>query len=348
MNKDVIASPSLTIKEALKKLEKSGLRCVFVEKNNKLFGSLTDGDIRKLIIYGKNLNQKISKVCNKNPKFLDKSEYSMKTAKKLFLKYKIDVLPITEKNKVVDIISIKDLFKNKKILKKNSVFILAGGKGERLMPFTSVLPKPLIPINGTPIIKIIIDSFNYQSTKNIFISINHKYSIIKSYINSEIKNHKFKFIKEKKPLGTIGSLKLVNEKDLSNNIIVTFCDIIFQNNMEPLMELHEKSKNDLTLVVARKTIKIPYGVCKISNKGKFIKIDEKPESNQFINVCYYIINKKMLKYIPKNKKFDMTELIQKIKSNNNKIGVYPIEDKSWFDVGQWPNYKNTVNSFNNI
>ena len=128
------------------------------------------------------------------------------------------------------------------------------GKGERLMPFTSVLPKPLIPINGTPIIKIIIDSFNYQSTKNIFISINHKYSIIKSYINSEIKNHKFKFIKEKKPLGTIGSLKLVNEKDLSNNIIVTFCDIIFQNNMEPLMQLHEKSKNDLTLVVARKTI----------------------------------------------------------------------------------------------
>ena len=101
-------------------------------------------------------------------------------------------------------------------------------------------------------------------------------------------------------------------------------------------------------MVARKTIKIPYGVCKISNKGKFIKIDEKPESNQFINVCYYIINKKMLKYIPKNKKFDMTELIQKIKSTNNKIGVYPIEDKSWVDVGQWPNYKNTVNSFNNI
>ena len=348
MNKDIVINPDLTIKEALQKIEKSGLKCVFIEKNNKLIGSLTDGDIRRLIINGKNLNQKITNVYNKNPKFICRSEYSMKMARKLFLKYKLDVLPITEKNKVIDVVSIKDLFKSKKFLKKNSVFILAGGKGERLMPFTSILPKPLIPINGTPIIKLIINKFNFQSTKNIFISLNYKYSIIKSYISSEIKNHKLKFIREKTPLGTIGSLKLIDGRDLSNNIIVTFCDIIFQNNMEPVLALHEKYKNDLTLVVAPKKIKIPYGVCKIGNTGKFIKIDEKPETNQLINVGYYIVNKKMLKYIPKNKKFDMTELIQKIKLHKNKIGMYPIDDNSWFDVGEWPNYKNTLNHFNNI
>ncbi|MDA9604789.1 sugar phosphate nucleotidyltransferase [Candidatus Pelagibacter sp.] len=348
MNKDIIISPDLTIKEALQKIEKSGLKCIFIEKDNKLIGSLSDGDVRRLIIQGKNLNQQINNVYNKNPKFLSKTNYSLKMARKLFSKYKLDVLPITEKNKVVDIIAVKDLFKNKKFLKKNSVFILAGGKGERLMPFTSILPKPLIPINGTPIIKLIINNFNYELTKNIFISLNYKYSIIKSYISSEIKNYKLKFIKEKNPLGTIGSLKLVDEKDLSNNIIVTFCDIIFQNNMDPVLELHEKSKNDLTFVVASKKMKIPYGVCKISKNGKFIKIDEKPETNNLINVGYYIISKKMLKYIPKNKKFDMTELIQKIKSNKNKIGMYTIDDDSWFDVGEWPNYKNTLNHFNNI
>jgi dTDP-glucose pyrophosphorylase len=348
MNKDIIIKPNLTIMEALQKIEKSGLKCVFIEKNNKLIGSLTDGDIRRLIIRGKSLNHKITNIYNKNPKFLSKDNYSVKIAKKLFLKYKLDVLPITEKSKVVDTVNVKDLFKNKKFSKKNSIFILAGGKGERLMPFTSILPKPLIPINGTPILKLIIDNFNFETTKNIFISLNYKYSIIKSYINSEVKNHKLKFIKEKKHLGTIGSLKLVNEKDLSNNIIVTFCDIIFQNNMDSVLTLHEKYKNDLTFVVAPKKIKIPYGVCKISNNGKFIRINEKPESNQLINVGYYIISKKMLKYIPKNKKFDMTELIQKIKSNKNKIGMYPIDDDSWFDIGEWANYKNTLNHFNNI
>jgi len=246
------------------------------------------------------------------------------------------------------VVTMQDFYKTKKYTKKNSVFILAGGKGERLMPFTSILPKPLIPVNGTPIIKLIIDSFNYQSTKNIFISLNYKSSIIKSYIKSEIKNHNIKFVKEPKPLGTIGSLKLVNQKELSNNIIVVFSDVIFQNNMNKVLEEHEASKNDLTFVVSRKKIQIPYGICKINSKSKFIKIDEKPESYQFINVGYYIINKKMIKYIKKNKKFDMTELIKKIKLGNNKIGVYPINDESWHDVGEWPKYKNTVSNFDSF
>ena len=347
MLKNLIINQNLSIKDALKKVEISGQRCVYIEKNNKLIGSLTDGDLRKLIIKDIDLNKKITSFYNKNPKYLDKKNFSIAKVKKILLKHKIDSLPITDKKKIIKVLSWRDVVKNKSALQKNSIFIIAGGRGERLMPFTSILPKPVIPINGVPIIKLIIDSFNADEVKEIFVSVNYKNSIIKSYLNSEIKDKKIIFLNEKKPLGTIGSIKLANEKKITNNVIISFCDIFFQTNMKNVLDFHERNKNDLTIVVAQKKIQVPYGVCKISKKGNFIKIDEKPTTKQFVNVGYYILNKKMFKYIPKGKKMDVTELIKKIKSEKNKIKVFPIEDDNWFDVGQWSNYRNTINNFTN-
>jgi len=346
--KNLIIKPHNSIKEALKKIDLSGQRCIYVEKNNRLIGSLTDGDIRKLIIKDINLNKKIANFYNKKPKFLEKKIFTINRAKKLLLKYKIDSLAITNNKKVIEVINWRDIVKNKSITKKNSIFIIAGGRGERLMPFTSILPKPLIPVNGVPIIKLIINSFSSENTKEIFVSVNYKHTIIKSYLKSEIKDKKIVFLEEKKPLGTIGSLKLAKEKNLSNNVIITFCDVFFQTSMKNVMDFHEKNKNDLTIVVAKKKIQIPYGVCKISKKGNFIKIDEKPTSKQFVNVGYYILNKKMFKYIPKEKRMDVTELIKKIKSGKNRIKIFPVEDETWFDVGQWSNYKNTIDSFTDL
>jgi len=347
MFRNLIINQNLSLKDALKKIEASGQKCIYIEKNNKLIGSLTDGDVRKLIIKDINLNKKITNFYNKNPKYLDTKNFSTNRAKKLLLKYKIDSLPITNKKKVVKVISWRDLMKNKDSSQKNSIFIIAGGRGERLMPFTSILPKPLIPVNGVPIIKLIINSFDKDEVKEIFVSVNYKNSIIKSYLKSEIKDKKIIFLNEKKPLGTIGSIKLANEKTLTNNVIISFCDIFFQTNMKNVLEFHEKNKNDLTIVVAQKKIQVPYGVCKITKNGNFIKINEKPITKQFVNVGYYILNKKMFKYIPKNKKMDVTELIKKVKTSKNKIKVFPIEDENWFDVGQWSNYQNTINNLKN-
>ena len=208
----LIINGNLSIKEAIKKVEISGQRCVYIEKNNKLIGSLTDGDLRKLIIKDINLNKKISKYFNRNPKYIERKKFSIVKAKKILLKYKIDSLPITIDKKVVQVITWRDIVKNKLPTQKYSIFIIAGGRGERLMPFTSILPKPLIPVNGVPIIKLIINSFDSENTKEIYVSLNYKHSIIKSYLNSEIKDKKIIYLKERNPLGTIGSIKLANEK----------------------------------------------------------------------------------------------------------------------------------------
>lgn len=345
--KKITLNKKATLKEALEHVEASGSKCLYVVENNRLIGSITDGDIRRAILKNVKLSEKITNFFNKKPKFLTKENYSIPNAKKIFLKYKIDTLPITSKGKIIGNINWRDLFKLQKNKKNQSVFILAGGEGQRLKPFTMILPKPLIPINGVPVIKKIIDSFDHENTNNIFISLNYKNKIIKSYLNSEIKKHKLFFIKEQKPLGTIGSLSLINEKKLMNNLVITFCDILFENKMDNVMIEHEKNNNDLTIVVSKKIIKNPYGVCKINNNAKFIKIDEKPEEELFINVGYYIIKKSLIKLIPKNKSFNMTDLIKKIKKLKFKIGIYPIPDNKWYDVGEWHSYKHTIENFQN-
>ncbi len=348
MLKNSVCSPNISIKEALKKIELSGLRCIYIEKNNRLVGSLTDGDIRELILKNINLEKKVEKFFNKKPKFLEKKLFTINEAKKIFFKYKIDSLPLTNNKKIIEIITLQDIVKNKFTNQKNSIIIMAGGKGERLLPFTSILPKPLIPINGTPIIKLIINSFALDKVKEIFVSVNYKSLILKSYLKSEIKDRKIIFITEPKPLGTIGALKLVDQKKLSDDIIITFCDIFFQKNMDNVLNFHKKNHNDLTIVVAKKKIQIPYGVCKLSRTGNFIKISEKPINECFVNVGYYIIKKKMLKYIIKGKRLDITDLIKKIKSGKNKIKTYPINENTWHDVGQWANYKDALNSLKTL
>jgi len=342
MIKNFICSPNITILEALKKIDLSGLRCIYIENNNKLVGSLTDGDIRELILKNVNLNKKIKNYFNKKPKFLERKNFTIENAKNIFFKHAIDTLPITQNSRILEIITLKDIIKNKSFFEKNSVVIMAGGQGKRLLPFTSILPKPLIPINGTPIIKLIINSFDSENLKEIFVTTNYKNSILKSYLKDEIKNKKLVFIDEKKPLGTAGSLSLINKKMLSNDFIVTFCDIFFQKNMKNVLNFHKKNRNDLTIVVAKKRDQLPYGVCKFSKSGKFIKINEKPISEYFVNVGYYILNKKMLKYVSKRKKFDMTELIKVIKLNKQKIKTYPIQEDEWHDVGQWTHYRNAI------
>ena len=119
----LIIKDNLSIKEAIKKVEISGQRCVYIEKNNKLIGSLTDGDLRKLIIKDVNLTKKITKYFNKNPKYLEKKNFSITRAKKILLKYKIDTLPVTNKRKIIQVITWRDIVKNK-FLRKNILYLL--------------------------------------------------------------------------------------------------------------------------------------------------------------------------------------------------------------------------------
>ena len=349
--KEFLIQKSCTIIEALKRMSKSGEKSlIVVNHNEKLLGILSDGDLRRAILNKKKLTENISKIYNSNSFYLFENSYDLENLKKKALKQKIYFIPILNRNKkVTNLLTSTDLFsENKNIKTKNKnipVVIMAGGLGTRLEPFTKVLPKPLIPIDGKPIIDHIIESFKNSGSNTFYITLNYKSKILKSYF--EELNHKYKifFLEQKKPLGTAGALFLLKNR-IAKNFFVTNSDIILNTDYIDLYNFHIESKNDITLVVAAKEYEIPYGSCEISSNGNLLKINEKPKYNFLINSGLYLLNNKILKLLKKNNKIDMNELIELAIEKKFKIKIYPVSDKQWIDVGQWVEYKKIVEKFN--
>ena len=185
--KKIIIRQNSNLKNALKQMSATGEKClVVVDKKNKLLGTLSDGDVRRAILNGKINEDKISVYYQKRSTFLRKENYSLSQAKNIFLKKRIDVIPIVDRlKKVVDVITFEDIFKKNKSSIRSKTFsktviIMAGGKGTRLEPFTNVLPKPLVPINEKPVIEHIIEKFIENNVSNFFITTNYKSKIIKA------------------------------------------------------------------------------------------------------------------------------------------------------------------------
>jgi dTDP-glucose pyrophosphorylase len=353
--KNNTVTESATILEVVKKIDNEKLNSIVVlDKKKKVLGIFTLGDFRRAVFNGLDINSNISLILNKNFEYLLEG-FLISEAKKIFNRNKLILdIPILKKNfNLLKIISREDIFssselRRKKISLKNlPVVIMAGGKGVRLDPFTRVLPKALIPIGNDPIMKIIMDNFIKFSSNNFYISLNEKANMIKAYLSDYKYSHRIKYIEEKKPLGTAGSLRLL-KNNFKTSFFVTNCDIIIDSHYPSILEFHEKNNYDLTLIASHRSYKIPYGVCSIDKNGELNGIKEKPHQDLFVNTGFYIIRPRVLKIIPPNINFDMNELINKAKKNNMKIGVFPISENSWIDIGQLTEYKKLLNKINLI
>ena len=336
-------SKNSSIRYAIKKLDKGGIGFITViDDNNKVIGILTDGDFRRAVLDRIELTTPVEKIANNNFIFLRK-HYNKKEAEDLLRNPKVKHIPILDNKELVDIITEDTFFniKREKISKKEKlnlpVIIMAGGKGTRLDPFTRILPKPLIPFGDKPIIEIIMDEYAKFGMKNFYISINHKGKMIKAYFEDHESDYSFQYIYEDKPLGTAGALKYLEGK-ICSSFFVSNCDIIIKDDYTKIYDFHKKGNYSLTLVGSMQHHTIPYGVCEIENGGTLKKINEKPEYDFLVNTGMYLLNPEVLKYIPENEFFHITHLIDNLKNEGFEVGVYPVSEKSWVDVGQWGEY----------
>ena len=338
-----------TIKSASNKMSKDGNRClIVVDDDNSFLGTLSTGDIRKFITNGNKITSKINDVYQKNPFFI-RNNTKIKNYKNYFIKKKLDLIPvINESKKIIDIITNeKFLIKKKKINKKNqnySVIIMAGGKGTRLAPFTHVLPKPLIPVNKKTLIEHIFFQLKKNGIKNINISVNYKSKTLIAFLEEMKKtNFKINFIKEKKPLGTIGILRKTY-KNVKKNILITNCDTIIKCDYNQILKHHVRSNFCITLVLANKKQRLPYGACEINrNSNELVSLSEKPNISYVANTGFFFLKKEIIKLIPKGKFYNATDLIRKCLLKGKKIGVFLINEKKWLDVGQWKEYEDASN-----
>lgn len=332
-----MSDPRCTLVEAMQKIDENSRGILFItDENQRLIGVLTDGDIRRWIIQTGNLNVSVGQMMNQNPKKIHCME--MSRAKEYMLHCMVTALPVIDDAGVIKEIIFKDPASKKageysKTLSNVPVIIMAGGKGTRLYPYTKILPKPLIPIGDIPIMERIIDCFHLFGICNFYITVNYRKNMIKSYFAELQGEYKMHYIEEEKPLGTAGSLRLINE-DFSAPVIITNCDILIDEDYERIYNYHYQTGNELTIVAALKNIIVPYGVIHSKENGAVESMDEKPKISHFVNTGMYIMNPDLIKEIPENTFFHMTDLVDSLLAAGRRVGMYPISEDSFLDMGE--------------
>lgn len=346
--KMLFASPDILIRDAWKQINLNRKKILIIVNDNKhLIGVVTDGDFRRWVLADKSLNVAVMSVINRNPLCASDKD-SIGFIRKLMLDNEIEAVPVIDsKKKVVDVVFWSDImqgdFKIHVTRKKINIpaVILAGGMGNRLDPFTRVLPKPLIPVGYKTIMELILDRFNEYGVNDFYVSLGYRSNMIKAYFKDFDQKYKLNFFQEAKPLGTAGPLKLIAGK-IKQTFFVSNCDILVDADYTDILNFHKKNKYAITMVCSMKHIVVPYGVVQITKGGQLKNMKEKPEFDFFVSTGLYILEPNVLKLIPGNQKFHMTQLVDKVKKANGKIGVYPIEDKAWVDIGQLKEYKRTI------
>ena len=282
LKNNVLINEDAKIFQSLVKLNDVSVKCLIVlGANKKVKGTLTDGDIRRAFLKNKNHNFTIKEVYNKNFRFFYETKYNLKKIESILKNKKnhIDVIPILNKNKTLNRLFTLENFINKseifkKEIKDTKVIIMAGGLGTRLLPLSKNIPKPLIKFKEKTFLEIILENFFIQGFKSFGITLFHKKKMILAYLK-KIDKYKVEPLSENRPLGTAGGL-VKFKKIKKKYIIVTNCDNFYKINYLDLLKYHKKYKYDFTIVASKRTLKLPYGICKMINE-KFIGLVEKPE-----------------------------------------------------------------------
>ncbi|MFH2060661.1 MAG: sugar phosphate nucleotidyltransferase [Pseudomonadota bacterium] len=351
MLENLMITPDVSISKVLEQFNKTGEKVLLVVDQKKLVGVITDGDIRRAVLSGKSIEEPVTQIYNKSPFYIDESAFDIDAAKKIFLKQKIDLLPVVNgAMEVKDYITWDMAFSEhgfhvKKLGKIDiPVVIMAGGKGTRLEPVTTIIPKPLIPVGPKTIVEHIMERFMNNGVQEFYFTLNYLGEMIKAYLNSIDQENRLHYVFEKDFYGTAGSLKLI-EMDLPETFIVSNCDILVNADYADVLKTHQVNNADLTILSAFQRHRIPYGVIEFKENGIVTMIKEKPEKTVVINTGVYVVNSECLKYIPDGKMFHMTDLIEALMKDNKKVATYPVNENDYIDIGQWDEYRKAVKLF---
>ena len=322
-----------TILDAMKRMDETSKKVLFIVEDGILVAAISDGDVRRAILAGKQLSEKIKDIANYKPKYILESDGI--NPSQYMKKKSIEAVPIVDEHmKILSIHFWNDVvIKRKRSKLTTPVVIMAGGKGTRLYPYTKILPKPLIPIGELPVAEIIMDRFHAFGCKEFHMIVNHKKNMIKSYFNEISKEYTIDYVDEDIPLGTGGGIGLLKGK-VNDTFILSNCDIIIEEDFRDIYKHHIKEGNMITMVCSLKNFSIPYGVVEFGEGGSIKAMKEKPSMSFFTNTGCYIVESQVIDMIGENEEIGFPDVIDRCKQNGHKVGVYPINENAWMDMGQ--------------
>jgi dTDP-glucose pyrophosphorylase len=333
---NIFVKENFSIKAILKVIDESAIKlAIVVDKNNKLLGTISDGDIRRAILNGFSLDDKIAPIYNRKP-IVMKENYRKEELIQLCTQRKIYQIPVIDKdNKVIDILLLDELLKPKRY--SNRVVLMVGGLGTRLKPLTKTTPKPMLHVGSKPILQIIVENFVRYGFTNITMCVGYKSNIIQDYFgDGRAFGAIIDYVVEKKRMGTAGALSLLKNKP-QEVFFVMNGDLLTNVNFESMLEYHISHNTIATMAVRSFTYHVPYGV--VQQKGSLIKeIEEKPSYNYFVNAGIYILDPSCLDFIPKNIFYDMPTLFNELIQKHYKTVSFPLNEY-WLDIGHINDYK---------
>ena len=329
--RDVTVRQNASFKEAIEKMESAGKGIALIADGREMLkGVLTNGDIRKALLNGVLLQDSIQHAMNPTP-IVIKNELSTGEICRLMIEKEIRYLPLlTGSGKLYGIIYATAL-QQAKILTCPAV-IMAGGLGTRLRPLTDHLPKPLLPLGDKPMIQHVIERLRQYGINEFFVSVNYKREMIEDFLGDgswlRVRIH---YLREKKRLGTAGALSMIKVVHDCSDILVVNADVVTDLNFHAMFQFHLDNANDLTIAVKKFNLQVPYGVVQL-DMNSVTNLSEKPCITNYINAGIYIIKHRVIKQIPQNNFFDMTDLINKLVDESYEVGSYLIKG-DWTDVG---------------
>ncbi len=341
-----IISENETILDALKRINSlhvpEPLVLFVIDNDRKMIGTLTDGDIRRALIQGLQLGDKISAAAHHNFNYLLKGISDDVIHIREQKQKKMKLIPILDENNYI--IEIINLEKYKTKLPVDAV-LMAGGKGERLRPLTEKTPKPLLKVGDKSIIDYNIHSLISYGVKNISVTVNYLHEQLEEHFADPIQDVKVNTVREPKFLGTIGSIKFV--KNFDNDTVLVMNSDLFTNIDYEDFYLHFKEHNaDMSVAAIPYSISVPLGVFNLD--GRNIRgLVEKPKYNYYANAGIYLIKKSSIEEIPEGEFFNATDLIEKLISQNKTVIRYPLNG-TWIDIGTPQEYQKAQDMIKHI
>lgn len=336
--KDYIVTEEMSLMETMKVIDKNASGNAFVCRDGVLVAAVSDGDVRRSLMRGVDMETPVREIANFHPTFLYQRE--SRRAMDLMRERSVRALPILdENNRIVD---IRFLF-NDALLKESQlkapVVIMAGGKGTRLKPYTDILPKPLIPVGDKTITEHIMENFRKFGCSEFYLIINYKKNLIKAYFTDDIEQEGQKspvpvhFVEEEKFLGTGGGIALVKDA-VKETFFLSNCDILIEADYGEILKKHKEQKNIITIVCAEKNVVVPYGTVELGEMGSVVAFKEKPAFQFYTSTGFYVIEPAFLDRIPVDVHIDITDIIEKCIQNGERVGTYLINEDDWMDMGQ--------------
>ena len=290
--------------------------------------------MRRYILANGSTEGVVNDVCNKNPHFA--TTYDLLTPQRVALEYGVTAVPIVDdEGQVLNIVFADGttLARKESLDESVPVVMMAGGKGTRLLPLTAIIPKPLIPVNGITIAERIIGRFHEGGCNDFWLVLNYKREMIKSYFDELTCDYDVSYIDETVFRGTGGGLKLLEGK-INSTFIVTNCDILVDLDLSALIHTHREASNSATAVVCLRNYTIPYGTVEIEEGGGVIGMREKPTISSLVYTGVCVLEPEVLKYIGEDENLDFPDLLMRCIDSGCNVGVFPIGEGAWLDMGQ--------------